>query len=341
MPRNRSSMGKVRVAINGFGRIGRHACRIALSSKNVEVVAINDLSETATLAYLLEFDSVYGRHPEPVSATHDTIVVGKRKILAFAEREPERLPWTKLNVDVVLECTGAFTSEEGASRHFAAGARKVIVSAPAKGNVPTFVRGVNDHELSKKHRLINNASCTTNSIAPVMSIIEDHIGIKKGLMTTVHAYTSDQNLHDGPHRDLRRARGAAMNIIPTTTGAAIATTEAIPALAGKFDGIAVRVPVPVGSLSDFTIVTKRHTTVEEINQLMRTAAEDPVFEGILRVEDKPIVSSDIIGDVHSCVVDLSFTKVVDGDLVKILAWYDNEYAYSHRLIEMAEMIGKL
>lgn len=334
-------MAKIRIAINGFGRIGRHAFKIAHENKEIEIVAINDLADSKTLAHLLSFDTIYGRYHEDVSATEDALIVGRKKIPVFASREPERLPWTKLRVDVVIESTGAFTSEEGASRHFAAGARKVIISAPGKGgNIPTFVRGVNDQDLRAKDRLINNASCTTNCISPVMAIMDEHIGIKKAFMSTVHGYTGDQNLQDGPHKDLRRARAAAMNIVPTTTGAAIATTETLPSLKGKFDGIALRVPVATGSLSDFTILTKRKTSVEEVNQVFIDAAENTFYRGILRVEHAPIVSSDIIGDAHSTIIDLGLTKVLDGDFVKILAWYDNEYGYSHRLVEMAVELGK-
>lgn len=335
-------MAKIRLAINGFGRIGRHAAKIALENKNIELVAINDLTDTKTLAHLLRYDTIYGNFHVPVQVEESVIIIGKKKVLTFAEREPEKLPWTKLKIDVVIESTGAFTSEEGASRHFAGGARKVIISAPAKGGaVPTFVRGVNDHELKQSQRLINNASCTTNSIAPVMAIIDEHIGIKKAMMSTVHGYTGDQNLHDGPHKDLRRARAAALNIVPTTTGAAVAATETVPQLKGKFDGVAFRVPVATGSLSDFTIVTKRKTTVEEVNQLFIEAEKDQQYRGILRVEHDEIVSSDIIGDSHSSIIDLALTKVVDGDLVKVVAWYDNEYGYSHRLIEMVEEMGKM
>ncbi len=332
---------KIRLAINGFGRIGRHAAKIALQNKNVQVVAINDLTDNETLAHLLKFDSVYGPYDQQVSFTNDSITIGKTKIAAFSDRNPEVLPWTKLNIDVVIESTGVFRTEEGASKHFAAGAKKVIVSAPGKGgNVPTYVRGVNDHSLKKKDRLINNASCTTNCISPVMAIMDARFGIAKAFMSTVHGYTADQRLQDAPHKDLRRARAAAVNIIPTTTGAAIATTEAIPKLAGKFDGMAIRVPVPTGSCADFTIVTKKKTTVAKVNAAFEAAAKNILYRDILRVEKEPIVSSDIIGDPHSAIVDLAFTKVVDGDLVKVLAWYDNEYGYSHRLVEMVVELGR-
>ncbi len=332
---------KIRVAINGFGRIGRQAAKIALENKAVDLVAINDLTDNETLAHLFKYDTVYGHYPKAVTVGENHIVFGKKKVAAFSEREPERLPWAKLKVDVVIEATGAFRTEEGASRHFAAGARKVIVSAPGKGgNVPTFVRGVNDPDLKKTDRLINNASCTTNCISPIMSILESRLGIRKAMMTTVHGYTADQRLQDAPHKDLRRARAATLNIVPTTTGAAAATTEVIPSLKKKFDGIAIRVPVPVGSLSDFTILVKKKTSAEEINSFFIEATKNPLYRGILRVEDDPIVSSDIIADPHSAIVDLGFTKVVDGDLVKILAWYDNEYGYSHRLVEMVVELGK-
>jgi len=251
------------------------------------------------------------------------------------------LPWKKMNVDVVLECTGRFTSEVDARRHLAAGAKRVIISAPAKdGNVPTFVRGVNDTAYAGQE-IINNASCTTNCISPVMAIMDARFGVEKAFMTTAHGYTADQNLQDGPHRDLRRARAAALNIVPTTTGAAIATTETLPQLKGRFDGIALRIPISVGSLSDFSILTKKSTTADEVRKVFRAAAKNPLYKGVLEVTDDPIVSSDIIGNPASAIVDLEFIKVLDGNFVKILAWYDNEYGYSHRLIEMVVHVGRV
>ncbi len=328
---------KVRLAINGFGRIGRTAFKIALEKKNIEIIAINDLTDNATLAHLLKYDTIYSTYNKEVEAGDDFIKVAGQKIKAFSEKDPKELPWDDLKIDVVIEATGAFRTEEGASQHFDAGAKKVIISAPGKsGNIPTFVKGVNEKDLSAKDKLINNASCTTNCIAPVMAILESRLGIKKAVMTTIHGYTSDQRLQDAPHKDLRRARAAAMNIIPTTTGAAIATTEVIPSLKNKFDGMAVRVPVATGSLSDFTIVAKKKTTVAQVNKFFKEAVKNPLYKGVLKVTEDPIVSSDVIGDSHSSIVDLGMTKVVGGDLVKVLAWYDNEYGYSHRLVEMVE-----
>ncbi|MDD5043446.1 MAG: type I glyceraldehyde-3-phosphate dehydrogenase [Patescibacteria group bacterium] len=332
---------KIRVAINGFGRIGRTTFKAGFGKEGIEWVAVNDLTDAKTLAYLLKYDSVYHEYHRKVRATKNEIIVDGQRIKVFAERDPKNLPWKELNIDVVLECTGIFTNEEGASQHLTAGAKRVIISAPAKGgHVPTYVLGVNSHKYKKSEKVINNASCTTNCIAPVAAIIQSHFGIKKALMTTIHAYTADQNLVDGPHKDLRRARSAAINIIPTTTGAAISTGEIIPAIRGKFDGLAIRVPVAVGSLSDFTFLTKKKTTVERVNNIFRKMAKHPFYKNILAVTDRPIVSSDIIGNEYSAVVDLSLTKVVDGDLVKVIAWYDNELGYSHRLAELAREVGR-
>lgn len=331
----------VRIAINGFGRIGRCAFKVAFDTKGLEVVAINDLTDAKTIAHLLAHDTVYGAYDHVVKAAGDGLLIHGKKIHVFAEKDPALLPWKKLNIDVVLECTGRFTDEAGASAHLKAGAQRVIISAPAKGgNVPTYVRGVNNKKYKKSERLINNASCTTNCISPVAAVMESRFGIKKAMMTTVHAYTAEQNLQDGPHRDLRRARAAAENIIPTTTGAAIATTETIPSLKGKFDGLAIRVPVAVVSLSDFTFLLKKKVTVKEVNNALIQASKNPFFRGILGVTDEPLVSSDFIGDTRSAIVDLSLTKVVDGDMVKVVAWYDNELGYAHRLVELALEIGK-
>lgn len=332
-------MGKIRLAINGFGRIGRNAFKIALENKRIDVVAVNDLTDTRTLAHLLKYDTVYGIYGREVGYDEKNIIVDGKKIPVYASPEPTKLPWRELQIDVVIESTGRFTSEEGARAHLKAGAKRVIISAPAKdGNVPTFVRGVNDDKYAGQE-IINNASCTTNCIAPVIAIIDARFGVEKAFMTTVHGYTADQNLQDGPHKDLRRARAAALNIVPTTTGAAFATTETLPQLKGKFDGIALRVPVAVGSLSDFSILTKKSTTVEEVRKVFRAAAKNPLYKGILEVTEDPIVSSDIIGNPHSAIVDLEFIKVLDGNFVKILAWYDNEYGYSHRLVEMVVAVA--
>lgn len=332
---------KIRVAINGFGRIGRQAFKIALEKKNIDVVAINDLTDTKTLAHLLKYDTVYGTYEKKVAFDEHHVIVGNKRFTVTAVPDPQKLPWKKLKVDVVLECTGRFV-QDGASRaHIKAGAKRVILSAPAKGSggVETFVKGVNDQHY-KKQDIISNASCTTNCISPVMRIIEETFGIEKAMMTTVHGYTADQRLQDAPHKDLRRARAAAQNTIPTTTGAAIATTKTIPALEGKFDGLAIRVPVIVGSLSDFTILTKKNVTVDAVNRAFKKAEKNPIYKGVLRTTEDPIVSSDIIGDIHSSIVDLSFTKVVDGNMLKILAWYDNEKGYSNRLVEMIQTIAR-
>lgn len=328
----------VNVAINGFGRIGRQAFRAAWEKKTVKIVGINDLVDTKTLAHLLRYDTAYGTWQKAIDFDEKNIIVEGKKIPVFAEKDPSLLPWKKLKVGVVLECTGRFTSEEGGQLHVKAGAKKVIISAPGKGGVvPTYVMSVNSGDVAKEHSvIINNASCTTNCISPVMSVLEETFGIEKAMMTTVHGYTADQNLQDGPHKDLRRARAAAENIVPTTTGAAVATTEAIPELQGKFDGLAIRVPVPTVSLSDITAVLLKEVTIEEVNRAFVKAAKTPRFKGILDVTNEPLVSSDFIGNTHSAIVDLSLTNVVGGNLVKVVAWYDNETGYATRLIEMAE-----
>lgn len=325
-----------RIAINGFGRIGRNTFKAGWAKKGFEVVAINDLTDAATLAHLLKHDSTYGTWDVSVSAVQGALIVGKKKIPIVSEKDPTQLPWKKHKVDVVLECTGRFTSEEGASQHLVAGAKRVIISAPAKGgDVPTHVIGVNEKKVSRGAKVTNNASCTTNCIAPVAAIMQSAFGVKKAMMTTIHSYTADQVLQDGPHRDLRRARAAAQNIIPTSTGAAIATTETIPELKGIFDGISIRVPTPCVSLSDFTFLLKKKTSVKEVNEVLKKAAKHPTWKGILEVTEQELVSSDFIGNPASAIVDLPFTQVVDGDMVKILAWYDNEWGYSNRLAEMA------
>src|SRR3989339_729813 len=313
-------MSKIKVAINGFGRIGRAAFKIALDRRELEVVAVNDLTDNKTLAHLLKYDSVYGRFNKEVEADGEYLIVGKNRIKSFAVKEPVQLPWGDLGVDVVLECTGVFRTREAAGAHLKAGARKVILSAPAKGgDIATFVKGVNDNKYNGQD-IIDNASCTTNCVAPVMAVVLAHWGVKKALMTTIHSYTADQNLIDGPHKDLRRARSAAVNIVPTTTGAARATAEAIPELKGKFDGLSIRVPTPVVSLSDFTILTEKPTSKEEVIEVFKQAAENPLYKNVLAVTEEPVVSTDIIGDLHSSIVDLPLTQVVDGDLLKIIAW---------------------
>lgn len=329
----------MQVAINGFGRIGRQAFKVAFGRKKIKIVGINDLTDTKTLAHLLKYDTAYGKYDKKVSFDEKNIIVDGEKIPVFAEKDPSALPWEKLKVDVVLECTGRFTDKTGAELHIKAGAKKVVISAPAKGgDVPTYVRAVNCAKCKTEESLvINNASCTTNSIGPVMAVLNEKFGIEKAMMSTVHGYTADQNLQDGPHKDLRRARAAAENIVPTTTGAAIAVTEVIPAISGVFDGLALRVPVPTVSVSDMTVLLKKNVTKEEINQAMIDASKTDRFDGVLATTDEQLVSSDFIGNTHSAIVDLSLTNVVGGNLVKVVSWYDNETGYANRLVEIAEL----
>ena len=329
------------LAINGFGRIGRQAFKIAFGRKGIDIVAINDLTDPKTLAHLLKYDTSYDLYDKEVTYDETNIIIDGEKIPVFAEKDPAVLPWKKLKVDVVLECTGKFTKLDGAELHLKAGARKVILSAPGKGgDIPTYVRGVNCAKVLKEEKqVINNASCTTNCIAPVMAVLHENFGIEKAMMTTIHGYTSDQNLQDGPHKDLRRARAAAENIVPTTTGAAKAVGEVIPDLQGVFDGISIRVPVPTVSLADITVVLKQKTTKEELNQALVDASKTARFSGILLTTEEELVSSDFVGNPYSSIVDLKMTNVVEGDLIKIVAWYDNEMGYSHRLIEIAELFG--
>ncbi len=326
-----------RVAINGFGRIGRAAFKVAFESKDIDIVAINDLTDTKTLAHLLKYDTAYGIYNRTVEAQENSLLIDQKEIPVYAIKEPAELPWGNLNVDVVLECTGRFTDKEGAGKHILAGAKKVILSAPAKGEdgaLPTYIMGVNKDRYQEEV-VISNASCTTNSLAPIAEVIERAFGIEKALMTTIHSYTADQSLQDGPHKDLRRARAAAQNMVPTTTGAAIAVTEVLPQLEGKFDGISVRVPTIVVSLTDVTFLLKKKSSVEEINRVLTEAASELRYRGILAVTTEPLVSSDFIGNPYSVTIDLSLTKVIDGDLVKITGWYDNEWGYSNRLVELA------
>lgn len=330
-----------KIAINGFGRIGRNVFKAGLDKSGFDVVAVNDLTDPQTLAHLLRYDTTYGRFQKRVEADEKMLTVNGTVIRVFAEKDPKALPWGALDVDIVLECTGRFTDLDGASQHLVAGAKRVIISAPAKGKgVPTHVIGVNHAGAGKEARIINNASCTTNCIAPVAAVMEDAFGVAKAMMTTVHAYTADQNLQDGPHKDLRRARAAAANIVPTTTGAAVAAAEVIPTLKGVFDGLAIRVPVSVVSLSDFTFLLKRKTTAEAVNAVFLKASKSARWKRLIEVTDEPLVSSDFIGSEASCVVDTRLTKVIDGDFVKVVAWYDNEWGYSHRLAEMALEVGK-
>ncbi len=327
-----------KIAINGFGRIGRCAFRAAIDRKlDLEIVAINDLTNAKTLAHLLKYDTNYGIFDEKVEVEDNDIVISGKKIKMFAEKDPEKLPWKDLGVDVVLECTGVFRDREGAGKHIKAGAKKVIISAPAEGDIPSYLLGINDHEY-KGEDIIDMGSCTTNCLAPLVKVLEEEFGIVKGFMTTVHSYTNDQNILDLPHKDLRRARAAAVNIIPTSTGAAKAIFKVIPSVKGKMDGIAIRVPTPVVSLVDLICELKKGTTVEEVNKVFAERANKDEFKGILHSEKAPLVSSDYIGNPFSSIFDPEYTKVND-NMVKVMSWYDNEWAYSCRLVEMAENIG--
>ncbi len=332
----------VKVGINGFGRIGRNAFKIAFEHPELEVVAINDLTDTKTLAYLLRHDSNYGTYHHEVGFDDQNIIVDGRAVRVLAEKDPSLLPWKDLDIDVVIESTGRFTKNEDLQLHLKAGAKKVVLSAPEKGedHGDTFVMGANHAALAPDHQVISNASCTTNCIAPIMAILTKELGIEKSLMTTIHSYTASQALQDAPNKDLREGRNAAENIVPTTTGAAIAAALTVPELKGMFDGLSIRVPTPVVSLSDITLVAKRDTTVEEINQILSKAAVSPEYKGILAVTNEELVSRDLVGDSHSAIVDLNLTKVVGGNLVKVVAWYDNEWGYSNRLVEMVELAGK-
>lgn len=324
-----------RIAINGFGRIGRTAFRILSERDGAEVVAINDLTDAKTLAHLLKHDTAYRAFNREVSSKEKTIVVDGKDIPVLSEPNPEKLPWGDMRVDVVLECTGRFVKGEAAGKHITAGAKKVILSAPGKGSdIPMYLMGVNDSEYGGE-AILSNASCTTNCLAPVAKVMHEAFGIAKAMMTTVHSYTADQNLQDAPHDDLRRARAAGQNIVPTTTGAAISIGEVIPDIKGKFDGLAIRVPTMVVSLTDFTFLLNKNVTVEEVNEAIERASQEDRFRGILETTREPLVSSDFIGNPASSTVDLSLTKVVDGNLVKVVAWYDNEWGYSERLVDMA------
>jgi glyceraldehyde 3-phosphate dehydrogenase len=329
-----------RVGINGFGRIGRNYLRAELAKgTDLEIVAVNDLSDPKSLAHLLKYDSVTGRLPFDVTVEGQNIHVGGTVIKVLAERDPSNLGWGDLGVDIVIESTGRFTDAESARKHIEAGAKKVIISAPATGEDATFVIGVNEHLYDPaNHHIISNASCTTNCLAPLAKVFNDTFGIENGLMTTIHAYTADQNLQDGPHGDLRRARAAAINIVPSSTGAAKAIGLVLPELKGKLDGYALRVPVPTGSITDLTLVSKRAVTIEEIKAAYKAAAEGPL-KGILMYTEDPIVSSDIVTDPHSSIFDAELTKVVGGTTVKLSSWYDNEWGYSNRLVELTELVA--
>jgi glyceraldehyde 3-phosphate dehydrogenase len=330
----------IRVGINGFGRIGRNYYRAVLASgAAVEIVGVNDLTDNTTLAHLLKYDSIAGRLPYEVKATADEISVAGHSFKALAERDPSALPWRELGADIVIESTGIFTDAAKAKAHVAAGAKKVIISAPAKNEDITVVMGVNHNDYDPaNHTIVSNASCTTNCLAPLAKILNDTFGLERGLMTTIHAYTQDQNLQDAPHKDLRRARAAALNVVPTSTGAAKAIGLVLPELKGKLDGYALRVPVPTGSVTDLTATLARETSVDEVNAAFRVAAADGPFAGILSYNDEPIVSTDIVADPASCIYDAPLTKVI-GNQVKVVGWYDNEWGYSNRLVDLTIHMG--
>jgi len=331
-------MAKVKVGINGFGRIGRLVMRSILKyqSDEIEVVGINDLTDTKTLAHLFKYDSVHGKFDGEVHADGNNLVINGKKIGVTAERDPVNLKWGERGAEIIVESTGIFRDDKGASKHIEAGAKKVIISAPGKGDLQTIVIGVNDGEIDKKRTVYSNASCTTNCLAPMVKVLDDAFGVEQGFMTTIHAYTGDQQIVDGPHKDLRRARAAAANIVPTTTGAAAAVGLVLPHLDGKLDGMAVRVPVPDGSLTDFTAVVSKDVTEEQVQEAFKKAAEGEM-KGVLEFSDEPLVSSDIVGNPHSCIFDSLSTKV-DGNVVKIVGWYDNEAGYSARTAELVTKI---
>ncbi|OLO33970.1 type I glyceraldehyde-3-phosphate dehydrogenase [Streptomyces sp. MNU77] len=332
----------IRVGINGFGRIGRNYFRALLEQgADIEIVAVNDLGDTATTAHLLKYDTILGRLKAEVSHTADTITVDGHTIKVLSERNPADIPWGELGVDIVIESTGIFTKKADAEKHIAGGAKKVLISAPAKDEDITIVMGVNQDQYdAANHNVISNASCTTNCVAPMAKVLDENFGIVKGLMTTVHAYTNDQRILDFPHSDLRRARAAAENIIPTTTGAAKATALVLPQLKGKLDGIAMRVPVPTGSATDLVVTLAREVTKDEVNAAFKKASDDGALKGFLTYTEDPIVSSDIVGDTSSCTFDSSLTMVQEGNSVKILGWYDNEWGYSNRLVDLTVFVGE-
>jgi glyceraldehyde 3-phosphate dehydrogenase len=331
-------MKKPRIAINGFGRVGRMSLRALLRQDHVTVVAINDLADAATLAHLFKYDSNHGLFSGEVTHSGNHLVVAGQKIQVYAESDPAQLPWKSVGIDIVLEATGRFTDQEGASKHLAAGARRVVISAPTQEHIPTVVLGVNDHILQNNNPIISNASCTTNCLAPMAKVLDETFGIEKGFINTIHAYTADQRLQDAPHKDLRRARAATQSIIPTATGAAKAVGLVLPRLHGKLDGMATRVPVANGSMTDFTVVLKHHATELAINQAMLAAAQG-ALKGILSYTEDPIVSVDVIGNPHSCVFDALLTAV-QGNLVKVVGWYDNEGGYAHRIADLISRISR-
>jgi glyceraldehyde 3-phosphate dehydrogenase len=336
---------KTRVAINGFGRIGRNAFKVAFERDDLEIVAINDLTDTKTLAYLLRHDSSYGTYQHEVGFDDTNIIVKGTPVKVLAEKDPTALPWKDMNIDVVIESTGFFVEPDKARAHITAGAKKVVISAPAKGesadSATTIVLGVNEDQLEKASDVISNASCTTNCITPVLGVIESNFGIDKVMMTTIHSYTASQKLQDGPGKNLREDRAAAQNIVPTTTGASIAAAKALPALSGIFGALEVRVPTPVVSFSDFVIITKRNVTADEVNDAFKKAAAEPFYQGILDTSDEELVSSDFIGNSHSAIIDLKTTAVIGGNMLKVAAWYDNEWGYSNRLVEVVADSGRI
>ena len=335
-------MSQAKLGINGFGRIGRNAFKIAFERNDLEIVAINDLTDTKTLAYLLKHDSNYGTYGHEVGYDDTSIIVDGKHIKVLAEKDPAALPWGDLGVELVIESTGFFTDKEGAEKHITGGgAKRVIISGPTKSEgVDTIVLGANDDKVGNATEVISNASCTTNSLGAVMAILDSEFGVEKSLLTTVHSYTASQAIQDAPKKDLREGRNGAENIVPTTTGAAIAVTKTLPQLEGKFDGLSIRVPTPVVSISDVTALLSRDVTVEEINNVFKKAAAEPFYQGILGVSEEPLVSRDYIGNSHSGTVDLLLTKVVGGNLIKIAVWYDNEWGYSNRLVELVADVGK-
>jgi glyceraldehyde 3-phosphate dehydrogenase len=328
----------IKVGINGFGRIGRLVFRAAKADGNLDVVAVNDLTDSRTLGHLLKYDSTHGKYPGEVTWKDKSLVVDGSEVVVLAERDPALLPWASLGVDIVIESTGFFTDKTNASKHVAAGAKRVIISAPAKGDVPTVVLGINDDILTDEDTVISNASCTTNCLAPMAKVLNDTFGLEKGLMTTIHSYTGDQAVLDAPHQDLRRARSAAVSMIPTTTGAASAVGQVIPELNGKLDGMSVRVPTPDGSFTDLVANLKKPATKEQINDAFRAAANG-ALEGILEYSDEPLVSIDIVGNPHSCIFDSDITTVIGGNLVKVCGWYDNEWGYSNRCVDLVKKLA--
>ena len=333
-------MAITKIAINGFGRIGRSAFKIAWERSDLEIVAINDLTDTKTLAYLLKHDSNYGEYGRQVDFTENEFIVDGNSVKVLADNAPTNLPWGEMNVDVVIESTGLFTDKDGAGKHLTAGAKRVVISGPTKSDgVDTIVLGTNDSKIKDATPIISNASCTTNSLGAVMAVLDAEFGVEKSMLTTVHSYTASQRLQDAPAKDLREGRNAAENMVPTTTGAAIAVTKTLPQLTGKFDGLSVRVPTPVVSLSDVTALLRRDVTVEQVNGAFQKAAQSNFYQGILGVSEEPLVSRDFIGNSCSGIVDLPLTKVVDGNLIKVMVWYDNEWGYSNRLVELVADVG--